>query len=57
MADYWMLLAQGHLSRRLFGSMLRMIAARRGRSGCWTCTVVDRDKASELLSQAAMCPA
>ena len=33
MADYWMLLAEGHLSRRLFGSMLRMIAARRGRSG------------------------
>jgi len=27
MADYWMLLAEGHLSRRLFGSMLRMIAA------------------------------
>jgi hypothetical protein len=24
---YWMLLAEGHLSRRLFGSMLRMIAA------------------------------
>jgi hypothetical protein len=27
MADYWMLLAEGHLSRRLFGSMLRVIAA------------------------------
>jgi hypothetical protein len=27
MADYWMLLAEGHLSRRLLGSMLRMIAA------------------------------
>ncbi len=24
---YWLLLAEGHLSRRLFGSMLRMIAA------------------------------
>ena len=23
---YWLLLAEGHLSRRLFGSMLRMIA-------------------------------
>ena len=23
---YWMLLAEGHLNRRLFGSMLRMIA-------------------------------
>jgi len=33
MADYWMLLAEGHLSRRLFGSMLRRIAAPRGRSG------------------------
>jgi hypothetical protein len=33
MADYWMLLAEGHMSRGLFGSMLRMIAARRGRSG------------------------
>ena len=25
---YWLLLAEGHLRRRLFGSMLRMIAAR-----------------------------
>jgi len=24
---YWLLLAEGHLSRRLFGNMLRMIAA------------------------------
>jgi len=24
---YWLLLAEGHLTRRLFGSMLRMIAA------------------------------
>jgi hypothetical protein len=24
---YWLLLAEGHLSRGLFGSMLRMIAA------------------------------
>jgi hypothetical protein len=24
---YWLLLAEGHLSRRLFGSMLRMLAA------------------------------
>ena len=24
---YWLLLAEGHLSRRLFGSMLRMIVA------------------------------
>jgi len=24
---YWLQLAKGHLSRRLFGSMLRMIAA------------------------------
>jgi hypothetical protein len=24
---YWLLLAEGHLSRRLFGSMLRMIGA------------------------------
>ncbi|HEV2385929.1 MAG TPA: transposase [Candidatus Acidoferrales bacterium] len=24
---YWLLLAEGHLSRRLFGSILRMIAA------------------------------
>ena len=24
---YWLLLAEGHLSRRLFGSMLRMVAA------------------------------
>ncbi len=24
---YWLLLAEGHLSRRLFGGMLRMIAA------------------------------
>ncbi len=24
---YWLLLAEGHLRRRLFGSMLRMIAA------------------------------
>jgi hypothetical protein len=24
---YWLLLGEGHLSRRLFGSMLRMIAA------------------------------
>jgi hypothetical protein len=24
---YWLLLAEGHLSRRLFASMLRMIAA------------------------------
>ncbi len=24
---YWLLLAEGHLSRRLFGSLLRMIAA------------------------------
>jgi hypothetical protein len=23
---YWLLLAEGHLSRRLFGNMLRMIA-------------------------------
>ena len=25
--DYWLLLADGHLSRRLFGGMLIMIAA------------------------------
>jgi hypothetical protein len=24
---YWLLLAEGHLNRRLFGSMVRMIAA------------------------------
>jgi hypothetical protein len=30
---YWLLLAEGHLSRRLFGSMLRMIATLRLRDG------------------------
>ena len=30
---YWLLLAEGHLSRRMFGSMLRMIAALPLRTG------------------------
>jgi Transposase DDE domain group 1 len=35
---YWLLLAEGHLSRRLFGSMLRMIAALPLPDGKLTCT-------------------
>src|SRR5437899_946171 len=31
---YWLLLAEGHLSRRLFGSMLRMIDAPNSNESC-----------------------
>ena len=48
MADYWMLLAEAHLSRTLFGSMLRMIAARRAESSTRAQTMAGRETRNGL---------
>ena len=47
---YWLLLAESHLTRRLFGAMLRRIWALPVPTGCWTMAAA-RDRLSEERAQ------
>ena len=50
---YWLLLAEGHLTRRLFGSMVRMIAAlpQFGPEVLWGATFVSGCVSAVLMSR------